>query len=80
MEGDLIDLAKKHEHANRVQVDYSRCHFCGACVAVCPPDAMFLWKSTLIIRIDKCTSCERCTLVCPVNALAMVPAGGEVGE
>lgn len=72
--------ANGHEVASKVQVDYTRCNFCGACVAVCLPNALFLWKSTLTIRIDKCSMCEKCTLVCPVNALAMVRAGSEVRE
>lgn len=78
MEGKLDDRSDRKGSARRVRVDYRRCHFCGACVAICPPEAIFLWNSALIIRIDKCTSCEKCLVVCPVNALAMVPAGSEV--
>ncbi len=76
----MNNRANGRELAGRVQVDYSRCNFCGACVAVCLPDALFLWKSALTIRIDKCTLCEKCTLVCPVNALAMVRDSNEVRE
>ncbi len=73
----MISHDAKDRINGRVRVDYRRCHFCGACVAICPPEAMFLWNAALVIRIDKCTSCEKCVLVCPVNALAMVPAGSE---
>ena len=78
MEGKLKSQDARGQAAGRVQVDYRRCHFCGACVAICPPEAMFLWNAALTIRIDKCTLCEKCVLVCPVNALAIVPAGSEV--
>ncbi len=67
----------KEQAGERVRVDYRRCHFCGACVAICLPEAMFLWNSALIIRIDKCTAGNKCVLVCPVGALAALPAGRE---
>ena len=80
LEGELIDSGTRDKLAGKVRVDYRRCHYCGACVAVCPPEAIFLWNSVLVIRIDKCTACERCLPVCPVNALEIVPAGNEVEE
>ncbi|MBX3082496.1 MAG: 4Fe-4S binding protein [Anaerolineae bacterium] len=56
----------------RVVINRSLCHVCGACVAVCPADAMYLNDTCLQIEMDACTSCERCTKVCPVHALSMV--------
>ncbi len=73
----MIGQDLKEQASGRVRVDYRRCHFCGACVAICPPEAMFLWNSALIIRIDKCTACNKCVLVCPVGALVALPAGRE---
>jgi NAD-dependent dihydropyrimidine dehydrogenase PreA subunit len=78
MEASMKSQDAKERTLRRVGVDYRRCHFCGACVAICPPEAMFLWNSALTIRIDICTGCEKCVLVCPVNALAMIPAGSEI--
>ncbi len=74
----MIDRGMKNRPAGQVRVDYRRCHFCGACVAICPPEAIFLWNSALIIRIDKCTNCEKCLVVCPVGALSILPATSEV--
>ncbi|MBE2182178.1 MAG: 4Fe-4S binding protein [Anaerolineae bacterium] len=55
----------------KVAVDEQLCHHCGGCVAVCPPDAIFLELSHLAINQETCTSCERCVKMCPVNALSM---------
>jgi ferredoxin len=56
----------------KVAVDQDVCHHCGACVAVCPPDAIFLDSMWLRINQDTCTACERCVKMCPVHALEMV--------
>ncbi len=55
----------------KVAVDEQLCHHCGGCVAVCPPDAIFLENSYLAINQETCTSCERCVKMCPVHALSM---------
>jgi L-aspartate semialdehyde sulfurtransferase ferredoxin len=54
-----------------VAVDYDLCHSCGACVAVCPADALFLNDTRLEVK-DACTGCERCAKICPVRALTVV--------
>jgi ferredoxin len=62
------------EVANRqVVVDRNLCFYCGACVAVCPPDSIFLENAHLKIDHNTCTLCERCTNMCPVHALSMQP-------
>ena len=53
-----------------VAVDYDLCHSCGACVAVCPPDALFLNDARLEVK-DDCTGCERCVKICPMHALSL---------
>jgi len=55
----------------RVLVDYDRCSYCGACVAVCPPDCITLHDATLIIHADLCTLCRRCIPACPTGALSI---------
>lgn len=52
-----------------VEVDRTRCLSCGACVAVCPPDSIFLDNLSLQIDEETCSRCERCLKVCPVTAL-----------
>lgn len=51
-------------------VDEEKCMRCGACVGVCPENAMFLREFNLEID-DSCTSCETCVKGCPVSALDM---------
>ncbi len=67
-DSDTHEKAPKNSIA---AVDRNLCHFCGACVAVCPPDAIFLVDTWLEIKAN-CTGCERCVTVCPVRALSMV--------
>ena len=56
---------------SRILVDYDRCSYCGACVAVCPPDCITLHDATLIIQPDLCTVCRRCIPACPTGALSL---------
>jgi dihydroorotate dehydrogenase (fumarate) len=55
-------------------VDYDLCHSCGACVAICPADALFLNDARLEVK-DTCTGCERCAKICPMRALTLVERG-----
>ncbi len=58
----------------RIAVDRDRCLYCGACVATCPPDSIYLRNGALIIDERTCTGCARCARVCPVGALSARPA------
>lgn len=55
----------------KILIDQDICHHCGGCVAVCPPDVIFLDTMYLRINQDACTACERCVTMCPVHALEM---------
>ncbi len=72
MQNNRLLLTKDRE-LTHVVVDYDLCYSCGACVAVCPPDSIFLDNLHLTIDDSTCTRCERCTLMCPVHALSMSP-------
>ncbi len=66
----LAKFKKPKPPLKQVWVDYGICHFCGACVAACPANAIFLQNSHL--KIDgSCTSCERCLPACPLGALSL---------
>lgn len=57
----------------RLVIDHDLCFSCGACVAVCPPDSLFLRDLVLTVDHATCTRCDRCVAVCPVHALALIP-------
>ena len=57
-----------------IVVDYDRCSYCGACVAVCPPDCILLHDATLLIDLETCTRCRRCIPACPTSALSLLEA------
>ncbi len=62
---------RPHLQERHVVVDHNLCFFCGACVAICPPDSIFLDNTHLNIDDETCTRCERCVHMCPVHALSM---------
>ena len=65
------------EHAMKqiVRVEHNPrlCHHCGACVAVCAEEALFLWDGFLEVRVEACSGCRRCIPACPLQALRLVP-------
>lgn len=67
------EVARPERPKMHVMVDRNLCFYCGACVAVCPPDSIFLENAHLKIDDNTCTLCERCTNMCPVHALSMQP-------
>jgi len=53
-------------------VNQDTCIGCGACVAVCPEQAIALDESGKA-RVDenKCTGCGTCVGVCPTNSISL---------
>ena len=54
-------------------VDDDLCYGCGACIALCPVDALILEGLLAIVDEPACTHCEHCIPACPVFALEIVP-------
>ena len=50
-------------------VDEDLCYGCGACIALCPTNALDLVSRLAIVEQEKCTLCEHCIPSCPVFAL-----------
>ena len=65
-------------------IDPERCTACGRCVALCPPDVLWLetdqaggWgkKRAVLHNAPNCTGCAKCYAVCPFDAIRMVRTG-----
>ena len=57
-----------------INIRDNMCDFCGACVSVCPVDAMELKEAQLSIDPEVCTDCELCVWICPIGVLEKVSA------
>jgi len=54
-----------------VKMDKDRCTHCGACISVCPTEALYVDKKTMKVIFDpeKCVACELCVKACPPRAM-----------
>ena len=52
-----------------VVVDEDICVLCALCVGVCPPNAMELMMTRLVV-LPNCTDCGWCVPYCPVGAIS----------
>ena len=55
-----------------VKVDIDKCTGCGACVDVCPNDALAMDGDKVKVDDANCIDCGVCVDECPVEALEMV--------
>jgi len=56
----------------KITLDNDKCIDCGACISLCPVDALkFDKKNKLNLYEDKCIQCKACVKACPVKALAI---------
>lgn len=48
-----------------------KCTHCGACMAVCPTDALTVDRDSMEVSFDddECVACELCVPVCPPRAM-----------
>jgi len=53
------------ESVSRI-IESGLCAFCGACIAVCPREAVAIDGDEPTFDKEKCIECKLCTLVCPV--------------
>jgi len=49
------------------------CTHCGACIAVCPTEALYIKRPEMEILFDKekCSVCELCLVTCPSRAMGL---------
>jgi NAD-dependent dihydropyrimidine dehydrogenase PreA subunit len=65
-------------HFRKVEVDVNTCIVCGACLPVCPTQALSLSfqepaVAELKVQTEACYGCSRCLPPCPVEAFTLVP-------
>ena len=53
-------------------VDEDLCYGCGACIALCPTNALDLVNRLAVVEQSDCTLCEHCIPSRPVFALRIV--------
>lgn len=53
--------------------DEARCTECGACITICPTQALVIDLQTRAVSFDadKCIACELCVPVCPPRAMQL---------
>jgi ferredoxin len=55
-----------------IELDHDLCFDCGACLSLCPTDALHLTDDkTVELDENKCIYCELCVPSCPVRALKL---------
>jgi ferredoxin len=70
-------LAKQGIRVQPLQQDIrrndERCVHCGACVGVCPSEALVLERPSMqvIFRAEDCVACGECVPTCPVRAMEL---------
>src|SRR2546428_11846760 len=55
-------------------VDLQVCDRCGLCLPLCPPEAIHLALTDLVVDRSTCTGCRKYIAPCPVGALTILPA------
>ncbi len=58
--------------SKEIKVDWDKCTQCGACVSICPTDALYIKdRKTMEVAFDpeKCIACELCIRPCPPRAI-----------
>lgn len=61
-----------YKNVNESTLDFDSCIGCAICDAVCPHDAITMYKDTFSeikpnINLDKCTNCTLCVHYCPLE-------------
>lgn len=52
-----------------IRIDPDTCVLCGLCTGVCPPNALELTPTALVV-LPNCTDCGLCVPYCPVGAIS----------
>lgn len=52
----------------KIKMDAAKCNQCGACVEICPVNAIQL-NPVATIDSTRCTGCRMCLISCPQKAI-----------
>lgn len=59
-----------NEVVDAISLDREACVDCGACISLCPTEALILEDDySLTLEEEKCVYCKACIPACPVKAL-----------
>ena len=60
--------------AQDIRKNEDRCVHCGACITICPSNALYMDKKTFEVKFDetKCAACELCVMICPTKAMEIL--------
>ncbi len=53
-----------------ISIQLEVCGMCGACVAVCRANALFLHNTALCVS-ELCNGCGSCVRICPLRAIVL---------
>jgi len=53
-----------------IKIDRNKCIRCGACVGVCPKNALRL-RDVIVVDNSLCIECGTCAKACPANAITL---------
>jgi NAD-dependent dihydropyrimidine dehydrogenase PreA subunit len=63
-----------------IHIEREQCTGCGACVEVCPAEAIRVIEGTAHIDQDLCQECRRCLEACPLGAIVEEKEPAIAGE
>lgn len=61
------------------QVVHARCVACGACMGVCPRDAIAVYRGIhAAVEAERCIGCGKCARVCPAGCIEIQERGPQL--
>ena len=74
-ENHLEDNSHQSQHQTHKIMEYPKvdpeiCTGCGACMEICPVDAIVMENGIAKIIVDKCRGCYACQNACPTSAIS----------